>query len=188
MSKLIKRCRLAGWKSALALVGLLLVGVTVAAADSAGSGVPEPVIAQARADKCVGNVEYMRRNHMQLLLHERYQEVHYGIRNGSYSLENCVNCHASRKNNSVLGSNQNFCQSCHSYAAVKIDCFECHSSKPQANAEEIIFHPLLTTTMATERSDPGAHHLEMLMRQQMLDVAHGSLSGNFSGTPSGVAK
>ena len=188
MTKLTNRWRPTGWKSVLAWVGLLLVSMTVAAADNTGSSVPAPVIAQARADKCVGNIEYMRRNHMKLLLHERYQEVHYGIRNGSYSLENCVNCHASRQNNSVLGSNQNFCQSCHSYAAVKIDCFECHSSKPQANAEEIIFHPLLTTTMATGRTDPGAHRLEMLMRQQMLDVAHGSLNGTFSGTPGGAAK
>jgi hypothetical protein len=40
-----------------------------------------------------------------------------------------VDCHASDKNGSVLGSNENFCQGCHAYAAVKIDCFECHSSK-----------------------------------------------------------
>jgi hypothetical protein len=31
----------------------------------------------------------------------------------------------------VAKSETNFCQSCHNYTAVKIDCFECHSNKPQ---------------------------------------------------------
>ena len=177
MGNLAKHWGLPGWKSAAALIGLLLISVVGGAADNSGGGVPKPVIAPARADKCVANTEYMRRNHMKLLLHERDEEVHYGVRNGNNSLENCVNCHASRKNNSVLGSNQNFCQSCHSYAAVKIDCFECHSNKPQTNADVTIFHPLLTSTMATEHTDPGALRLEMLMRRQMLDTAHGTLNG-----------
>ena len=29
---------------------------------------------------------------------------------------------------------RDFCASCHSYAAVKLDCFECHASKPKATA------------------------------------------------------
>jgi hypothetical protein len=39
----------------------------------------------------------------------------------------------------VLGKDH-FCQSCHNYAAVKIDCFECHSSKPAGNAA---MHPIV---------------------------------------------
>jgi hypothetical protein len=31
----------------------------------------------------------------------------------------------------VAASDTNFCQSCHTYAAVKLDCFECHTNKPQ---------------------------------------------------------
>ena len=31
---------------------------------------------------------------------------------------------------SVAAAPTNFCVSCHSYAAVKLDCFECHASKP----------------------------------------------------------
>jgi len=32
----------------------------------------------------------------------------------------------------VASSKEDFCMGCHSYAAVKLDCFECHSSKPKA--------------------------------------------------------
>jgi hypothetical protein len=56
--------------------------------------------------------------------------MHRGIRTSKHSFKNCVNCHADSKSNSVLGQD-GFCQSCHTYAAVKIDCFECHTSAPE---------------------------------------------------------
>ncbi len=43
-------------------------------------------------------------------------------------------CHASQSNQSVNAEAGNFCQSCHVYAAVKIDCFECHTNKPDTKA------------------------------------------------------
>lgn len=79
----------------------------------------------------------MRKNHMELLKHQRDETVHKGIRTTSHSLNGCIECHASRKNNSVVGSDRNFCQGCHSYAAVKLDCFECHASKPKASADVV---------------------------------------------------
>jgi hypothetical protein len=72
---------------------------------------------------------------MELLKHQRDATTHQGIRTRKHSLNGCIECHASRKTNSVAGSDQNFCQSCHSYAAVKLDCFECHASKPKAPLE-----------------------------------------------------
>ncbi len=80
-------------------------------------------------EHCVEDTQYMRENHMRLIIHQRDETVRKGIRGSKYSLAGCVDCHASTRNNSVLGSNENFCQGCHVYAAVKIDCFECHSSK-----------------------------------------------------------
>jgi predicted CXXCH cytochrome family protein len=77
----------------------------------------------------VEDPQFMRANHMKLIIHQRDETVRKGIRGSKYELTNCVDCHASKENNSVLGSNRNFCQGCHVYAAVKIDCFECHSSK-----------------------------------------------------------
>lgn len=82
-------------------------------------------------DKCVQPEDVMRRNHMKFILHERTETVHEGIRTRQYSLKNCVDCHADPKTGSVLGKD-GFCASCHNYAAVSIDCFECHSSKREA--------------------------------------------------------
>jgi len=56
-----------------------------------------------------------------------------GIRTSKHSLKNCINCHASPKTNSVLGK-EGFCESCHTYAAVQMDCFECHSPSPRSPA------------------------------------------------------
>jgi hypothetical protein len=106
-------------------------------------GAPRPVIAEPiKGDRCVEDEAYMRRNHMRLLDHHRDETVLNGIRTKKYSLKECINCHASEKTGSVATAKDDFCVSCHSYAAVKIDCFDCHSTKPQgpmanpaANAE-----------------------------------------------------
>ena len=68
----------------------------------------------------------MRRNHMDLLKHQRDETMHGGMRGAKYSLKACIECHASQKTGSVAQAQTDFCVSCHSYAAVKIDCFECH--------------------------------------------------------------
>lgn len=112
------------------------VGLGLAAAmlpASAGAGrTPQPQVDAARGGSCVLPPEQMRRQHMDLLKHQRKVTVHEGVRGGSgapASLVGCIDCHASRSNDSVLGSSQNFCQGCHSYAAVKLDCFECHNPR-----------------------------------------------------------
>ena len=104
--------------------------LTTAAASAADGIVPK--LDAARGGQCVEDSKFMRSNHMNLIKHQRDETMRKGIRGGKYSLAECVNCHASKSNNSVLGSNQHFCQGCHVYAAVKIDCFECHSSKPSS--------------------------------------------------------
>jgi len=124
----------------VALAALLLASLGALAAASgeragtASARTPKPVLVIEKGDRCVEDTAYMRRNHMKLLLHHRDDTVHKGIRTEKHSLQNCINCHASSKNNSVLGSDENFCQSCHTYAAVKLDCWDCHSSKPKQQA------------------------------------------------------
>jgi [DsrC]-trisulfide reductase subunit J len=102
----------------------------VAGLSLAGDRVPKPEIEIARPGHCVEATDVMRRNHMKLLLHQRERTVHEGLRKPKYSLARCVECHASVKTGSVLGEG-GFCQSCHSYAGVKLDCFECHAAKPE---------------------------------------------------------
>jgi len=120
-------------------VGLILSGVSVFghdkaahAADASGA-VPMPVHTFEKGEQCVEPVDVMRRNHMQLILHQRDKTMHEGIRTTQHSLNKCVDCHADKKTGSVLGKD-GFCENCHRYSAVSIDCFECHSSVREASA------------------------------------------------------
>jgi len=122
------------------LLALGVVVMTTAALAWAGlddsqpkaGGAPKPVITKAvKGEQCVEPNDTMRRNHMKLLDHHRDETVLNGIRTKKYSLKECINCHASEKTGSVATAKDDFCVSCHSFAAVKIDCFDCHSTKPQ---------------------------------------------------------
>jgi predicted CXXCH cytochrome family protein len=153
--------RIAGWVSLVLTMMLALTGFVPAHAEA-----PKVVIDKARyGDKCVEPTEYMRRNHMKLLLHERNLTVHEGIRTKRYSLKECINCHASKETNSVTAAKDNFCVSCHAFAAVKIDCFECHSSKPQGSA---MMHPLTAA---------GAHLKHQLAAQANVAVSVNDMAG-----------
>lgn len=140
---------LASWLKSAALGVLVALSPLVSAGDS-GTGVPKPVIQKGMGDKCVEDTEYMRKNHMKVLNHHRDKTMREGIRTTQHSLKNCIECHATPNDKgvrTVLGKD-NFCQSCHSYAAVKIDCFQCHSSKPAGSGA---MHPIVPA-----QSGPGA--------------------------------
>jgi hypothetical protein len=146
-------------------VGLLLATSLTAVADSTSAPsalgrVPQPVIEAARGGQCVEDPAFMRRNHMKLLKHQRDDTLRGGIRTGNNSLKACIACHASQTSNSVNATSTNFCQSCHNYAAVKIDCFECHASKPPATS----FHPLVSH--GTKGGDALSLQLRQLVAQQ----------------------
>ncbi|MDP2004733.1 MAG: hypothetical protein Q8K45_03585 [Rubrivivax sp.] len=118
----------------LLLLGLLTAGF--AFAGVAGARTPKPVVEAATAGtQCVAPPEVMRRDHMEFLKHQRDDTVHGGIRGAKFSLKGCIDCHASQKTQSVAKDESNFCVSCHAYAAVKIDCFECHTSKARTVAQ-----------------------------------------------------
>jgi hypothetical protein len=118
---------------AAGLLGLALVaGWAVSQERGAPAGrVPKPVIAQAHGEKCVEPTDFMRRNHMKVLMFHRDRTMHEGIRTTQHSLKGCVECHASPKTGTIAGSQDDFCQSCHAYAGVSIDCFECHATRPK---------------------------------------------------------
>jgi hypothetical protein len=114
--------------AAAAFVALLAIAVF---ADTGKTQrVPLPVVKIERGEACVAPVEEMRRNHMKMLFHQRDRTMREGIRTTRFSLKGCVECHASEKTGSVVGE-EGFCSSCHEYASVRIDCFECHTgSRP----------------------------------------------------------
>jgi hypothetical protein len=115
----------------LVCTGLL----TLAAAQAGESRVPQPTIEPARAStQCIAEPATMRRDHPAMLEHQRDATVRSGIRGAKASLKACIACHASATTGSVAKADTNFCVSCHQYAAVRIDCFGCHATRPQATA------------------------------------------------------
>lgn len=112
---------------------LLAAGVAGAAEPHKRNQGAGPVIKIERGEACVAPVEEMRRNHMKMLLHQRDRTLRQGYREPRHSLKGCVNCHASQETGTVLGKD-GFCASCHAFAAVKMDCFECHTPARQIPA------------------------------------------------------
>jgi hypothetical protein len=134
---------IAGIKILFLLILLAFSPVSMAA-EAASSSLGKVVIPQpltpANADQCVEPTEIMRRDHMNLLLHQRDETVLNGIRTKKYSLTGCIDCHAQPGENGKIVRAENpeyFCTACHQYTAVKIDCFECHSDQPSATARQI---------------------------------------------------
>jgi hypothetical protein len=112
---------------------ICLLALILPAPAPASDRVPKPVINIDKPGRCVEDTATMRREHPDMLKHQRDLTMHEGIRTRAHSLKQCVECHASAKTGSVLGAN-GFCQSCHDYASVRLDCFDCHASKPKLAA------------------------------------------------------
>lgn len=93
-----------------------------------------PVVPKANSGPCVRKPESMRRNHMDLLKHQRDETMHKGMRGKSAdSLKECVSCHSVKNDDGKfvdIESPKHFCRVCHDYAAVRVDCFQCHASTP----------------------------------------------------------
>jgi hypothetical protein len=125
----VKRNGIAAWSGHIACA-ICLLALSLPVIAFAADRVPRPVIDIDKPGKCVEDTATMRREHPDMLKHQRDLTMHEGIRTRKHSLKECVECHASAKTGSVLGV-KGFCQSCHDYASVRIDCFSCHASKPK---------------------------------------------------------
>jgi len=123
----------------MALLATMLPAVALTAAGSVHAGdaawLPKP--APGKGEKCVADTGWMRRNHMRVLMHQRDETVHDGIRTKRFSLKGCIDCHAVNGVDGkpvTVASPAHFCRTCHDYAAVRVDCFDCHASRPEAKA------------------------------------------------------
>ena len=128
--------------SRLLTLAALSLGLVVGASTltlAADGGVPLPHPAKAfKGDKCVEDSGVMRRNHFDYLKHQRDETLRDGIRGNKYSLSECIACHATTSPDVAGGKLRTikpFCAECHSYAAVKIDCFECHTGTAKTEGE-----------------------------------------------------
>jgi len=108
----------------LFVMTMTIVGfaISISAADL------KPVINKGKGDSCVADKDFMR------LRHDRDKTMRQGDRNIKYSLKKCIECHATDAPDGTTLTVENpehFCRSCHDYAAVSIDCFQCHASRPE---------------------------------------------------------
>ena len=119
--------------SLVILVTGLLLGMVIPghAGDSLLPDVPEAQDRYSDTQGCVEPTADMRKNHMEYILHQRDETMHEGIRTRQHSLVECINCHVSDAPDAPrVSSKEHFCNSCHTYAAVNIDCFQCHADRP----------------------------------------------------------
>lgn len=117
----------------LSLAGAAVLAAFLGLAVPAQAEVPLPEIAKAKGGNCVEEPALMRRDHMEFLKHQRDDTMRLGIRTSKHSLKGCIACHAVDGPDGKpvsTASPQHFCRSCHEYAAVKPDCFQCHTSVP----------------------------------------------------------
>ena len=141
--------------------GLLCMASAVASGDST---VTEGSKA-AGLVACVAPTAEMRRYHMDYIKHDRWNTVHQGIRDGKFSLVGCVDCHASQSVGGTvipIDSQGEFCQKCHGYTAVTIDCFHCHRSVPQEPAPG----PAEQSSLAPDIEILGDHDAVRIVRSQ----------------------
>ncbi len=134
----------------LRLVPALLV-LTLSApagAEDIGPQIPKAV----QGEECILPADEMRRSHMDQLRHDRDQTLRLGNRDVEFSLKACIACHVDPTEETVAGTQiegPEFCKSCHDFAGVRLDCFECHTTRPEQSA---MFHPLVTPGMQTLRN------------------------------------
>ncbi len=137
-------------KLPLTVTGLVLLASlgSVHAADKFDGLGPSITIPESSGEQCVLPSDEMRRMHPDLLKHDRILTHREGVRAQSDgkplagSLKGCINCHAIKDDNGQfvrIDNKQHFCVSCHQYAAVTIDCFQCHRDIPEGSTN---FHAL----------------------------------------------
>ena len=120
----------------LALLAAALGVGSAAHAEEVGDFVL-PSSQAASLENCVEPTEYMRRNHFELIRHQRDETVYGGIRGSDHGISGCVSCHVGYDETGspveIDGKGQ-FCRSCHDYASVEMNCFDCHATVPTGEA------------------------------------------------------
>jgi hypothetical protein len=152
--------------------GLIAVGLAgalcVPAAQASGDSFVVPGSKAASQESCVEPTDFMRRNHMEVIKHQRDETVHGGIRSTKHSLAGCVECHASYGDDGApvpVDQEEQFCGACHAFTAVSLNCFDCHATVPGAGeqaatsldaAARLAWHPPIPGRSLQEQLPPPA--------------------------------
>jgi Fe-S-cluster-containing dehydrogenase component len=144
----------------LVVIGLVGVLFALAAQAEGCRRVRLGVSKAAKLDNCVEPTEYMRRNHMELIRHQRDTTVYGGIRSTKHSMAGCVNATSADDQQPVpVNGDGQFCEACHDYAAVTLNCFDCHATVPEGEAwnhEVAAQHAHMNGQRMRRRQVPGA--------------------------------
>ena len=123
---------------------VILVGLTalpmLSNAGELGPDLPKAKMKASDKTECVEPIGDMRKNHMEFLKHKRDLTMREGVRTKTHSLTECIDCHVTPNDKGEfarIGDDKHFCSSCHNYAAVKVDCFDCHSDLPEDAAKKL---------------------------------------------------
>lgn len=115
----------------LAVLAFAMLALPGLAQDRMSVG---PVIPEATGEPHPEGNEYMRRWHMKMMRHDRDLTMYDGDRAVNASLAECFDCHTVRDDAGTpvtYADARHFCRTCHDYAAVQVDCFDCHRSTPE---------------------------------------------------------
>jgi [DsrC]-trisulfide reductase subunit J len=132
---------------------LIIGGATLAQAQERSSLLPD--VPKATGEPHAEGNEYWRKNHPDLLRHDRDLTVRDGEREIGASLKSCFECHAATDDQGTVltaASPNHFCSACHQYVAVKIDCFVCHRSTPDG-VDEYESQAALSTSIPLKDAD-----------------------------------
>lgn len=144
---------------------VLALSLSVPALAAGGGRTPLPSVpAAVKGGQCVEDTADMRRNHMDYLKHHRDETMHKGIRTKKHSLKECLECHVPAEAGLASAGKteeDHFCINCHAYAGVTLDCFECHTTKPESITQ---FHPLVTPESSSMKQAERGDSKELLNR------------------------
>ena len=110
-----------------------VIGISIVFANEP-SDIPPPKKNYNEETLCVEPVEIMRKQHFEFVLEHRDDAVIDGIRTKKHSLTECIECHITANAQGEYArysQDTHFCASCHQFAAVTIDCFQCHADRPE---------------------------------------------------------
>jgi len=152
----------------IAITVALLLPIVVQA-DSLLPELPKAKKKYSEETLCVEPVAEMQKNHMSYILHQRDETMRKGVRTKQHSLKECIDCHNAPTEDGKVAraeESEHFCSTCHVYAAVQIDCFSCHSDKP----ENTQYRHKLSAENISQHMDIVTHNLTSDTLELLVDT------------------
>ena len=142
-----------------AILGLILALAWVAPGAAQGLA---PDVPKATGEPHPEGNDYMRRWHMTMMKHDRDVTMYEGVRPTDASLAECFECHTVKDEAGrpvTVADERHFCRTCHDFAAVRVDCFDCHRSTPEG-FEEPAIHASLPRTPLPRNEGEGVEAVQ----------------------------